>query len=338
MLVKQKGKNLAQLGAPNKHKPLKQIHNTPNQHQYYHYDDFDSFLLATNSLCMVLHMKSAHTACAAYFPRTMPSQLQWLSQQEFLPYILKGADWFYPTYPTCITHQVSKNLAISQCKGSIIYEQFNPSASYLENKSYELSGSSRNLFTKDTEGKKSRICMLFSLTNSYNSYFPFTSVLNKQWETGKRPISSTISVDWLVTILFQKISFVILYFFLSVNNFNVNTKTSNKLILLISFVFVEAIPLVLSDLQPEHSDQVGLWQTGATHFIKCKILQAGEELWLPGLIDCDITWQQVSLRQISPYITIAQMVKCNLTPHHFQPSYTSVFANSRSKGGFGMIH
>lgn len=67
MLVKQKGMNLAQLGTLNKHKPLKQTHNTPNKHQYYHYDDFNSFPLTTNSLCMVLHM-SAHTARAAYFP------------------------------------------------------------------------------------------------------------------------------------------------------------------------------------------------------------------------------------------------------------------------------
>lgn len=56
---------------------------------------------------------------------------------------------------------------------------------------------------------------------------------------------------------------------------------------------------------------------------------------------CGITGQQVSLRQISPYISIAQMLKWNLTTHRFHPSYTSGFCCcccccSKSKDIFSM--
>lgn len=72
-------------------------HNTRKPHLFvcHHNPEFSSLSQQTNSLCMTLHIQSV--LC---FPLFIPSQLQWLSQQEFLPYTLKGADSFHKSQHT----------------------------------------------------------------------------------------------------------------------------------------------------------------------------------------------------------------------------------------------
>lgn len=87
---------------------------------------------------------------------------------------------------------------------------------------------------------------------------------------------------------------------------------------------------------------MGLWQGGSKHIIKCKSLpgpvesspgcQGSEKLALRCVSSgfstrthraqavCGIAGQRVTLRQISPYTTVARALKCKLTPRNFQPS------------------
>lgn len=75
-----------------------------------------SIVWAQTSLSVALHEQLVLCTPPPLHPHPfIPTQLQWLSRQEFLPYILKGADSFHRTSRTCLSPKVSMNPALSAC-------------------------------------------------------------------------------------------------------------------------------------------------------------------------------------------------------------------------------
>lgn len=126
--------------------------------------NFPSSLLPANSLCVALHIRPSP-------PFFIPSQLQWLSQQESLPYILKGAVTFHPTYTEIINKSSSQ-----AAQGNIIFVQFDLPTTNLDNKKYELYVVAPEINVPKPQRVK---VDLHSVSPLINLYFPVNNFLIK---------------------------------------------------------------------------------------------------------------------------------------------------------------